>query len=83
MAHEWPDVVLALNRRRSNGEFLPVGSMAQRTKELARNHKTVLPEKPIVPATPHMVLGVAFLCDLRPFPARAALLFLSYAVCWR
>jgi hypothetical protein len=29
--------------------------MAQRNKELARNHKTVLPEKPILPAMPHMV----------------------------
>ena len=29
--------------------------MADRTKESARNHKTVLPEKPTMPAMPHMV----------------------------
>ena len=60
--------------------------MAQRTKKLARNHKSAFPEKFIVPALPQHIVRCQLYppSDLRPFQTRAAFLF-SNAVCrrWR
>ena len=51
--------------------------MAQRTKKLARNHKSAFPEKFIVPALPQHIVRCQLYppSDLRPFQTRAAFLF--------
>ena len=61
----------------TTAEMIKLCVMAQRTKKLARNHKSAFPEKPIMPALPQHIVRCQLYppSDLRPFQTRAAFPF--------
>ena len=60
----------------TTAEMIKLCVMAQRTKKLARNHKSAFPEKPIMPALPQHIVRCQLYppSDLRPFQTWAAFL---------